>query len=137
MSGLYLACLLGSAAGLALLDARFRLVLFRRPGLGALVIAIGLAFFLLWDLVGIAAGVFLRGDGPWQLGIELAPELPVEELVFLAFLSYLTLLLYATALRWLARRSVGQAAAAQTPAGQTPAIQTPAGRTPEPGEAER
>ncbi|MDN6647329.1 MAG: lycopene cyclase domain-containing protein, partial [Corynebacterium flavescens] len=39
----------------------------------------------------IATGTFFRGGSPYMTGIELAPELPVEEPIFLFFLSYLTL----------------------------------------------
>ena len=43
----------------------------------------------MWDAVGIATGVFVKGDSPIFVGILLAPELPLEEPFFLAFLSYL------------------------------------------------
>lgn len=95
MPGLYLACLLVSATGLALLDARFRLVLWSGgAGRAAVAIALGTAFFLAWDAVGIATGVFVKGDSPLLLGWDLAPHLPVEEPVFLAFLCYLALLVH-------------------------------------------
>ncbi len=90
MPGLYLAALLVSFAGVVALDLRFGLALRARPRRTALVTMIGVAVFVVWDLVGITTGVFVRGDGPWYIGVELAPHLPVEEIVFLAFLSYLT-----------------------------------------------
>lgn len=93
MPGLYLALLLVSAVGLAVLDARFRLALWRTPARAAWSITIGTAFFLAWDAVGIAAGVFVKGDSPALVGIDLAPHLPIEEPVFLAFLCYLALLI--------------------------------------------
>ena len=37
--------------------------------------------------------MFFRGSSEIVTGIELAPELPLEEPVFLAFLCYLTLVL--------------------------------------------
>lgn len=104
MPGLYLLCLLVSAAGLALLDARFRLAFWATPGRTAAAIGVGLLFFLAWDAVGIATGVFVKGDSPLLLGIDLAPHLPVEEPVFLAFLCYLALLVHTAAARRLAAR---------------------------------
>jgi lycopene cyclase domain-containing protein len=99
MPGLYLAFLLLSAAGIAVLDARFRLAFWASPGRSAAAVAIGTAFFLAWDAVGIATGVFVKGDSALLLGIDLAPHLPLEEPVFLAFLSYLALVVHAAAVR--------------------------------------
>lgn len=93
MTGLlYLAALLVSTGCMALLDHRFRLVLWRAPRAGALAVIAGIAFFLIWDLVAIASGHYAKGQGP-MTGIMLAPELPLEELFFITFLCYLTLVL--------------------------------------------
>jgi lycopene cyclase domain-containing protein len=73
------------------------------PGRTLAAVGIGTAFFLLWDAVGIAAGVFVKGDSALMIGIELAPQLPLEEPLFLAFLSYLALVAWAGALRLLHR----------------------------------
>ena len=91
MPGLYLAAIVLSAAGIATLDARFKLALWHAPGRTAAVVAIGTVFFLLWDAAGIVTGVFVKGASPALLGIDLAPHLPLEEPVFLAFLCYLAL----------------------------------------------
>lgn len=104
MPGLYLLAILVSAAGIATLDWRFRLAAFAAPGRTAAAVAIGTAFFLVWDAVGIVTGVFVKGDSPVFVGIVLAPELPLEEPVFLAFLSYLSIVVWAAAQRMLARR---------------------------------
>ena len=104
MPGLYLAAILVSAAGIALLDRRWRLAAWRAPARTAIAVAIGTAFFLVWDAVGIAAGVFVKGDSPLLLGIDVAPHLPIEEPVFLAFLCYLALVTWAAAARLTARR---------------------------------
>lgn len=106
MSFAYLGALLASIACMVLVDVRYRLV-FAAPGRvrrAAVAVAAGVAFFLAWDLAGIALGIFLRSDNPVSTGLLLAPELPVEELVFLAFLAYLTLVLYTAALRFAASR---------------------------------
>jgi len=89
----YLACLLIASGALVLLDRRFALAFWRDARRATIVVIVGLAFFLSWDAAGIALGVFARGASPFMTGIEIAPELPLEEPVFLAFLCYLTLIL--------------------------------------------
>ncbi|MBN9632455.1 MAG: lycopene cyclase domain-containing protein [Actinobacteria bacterium] len=93
MSVAYLACLSIASAALVLLDRRFSLVFWRDARRAAVTLVVGLAFFLCWDAAGIGLGVFARGGSPFMTGVELAPELPLEEPVFLAFLCYLTLIL--------------------------------------------
>ncbi|MBN9176015.1 MAG: lycopene cyclase domain-containing protein [Microbacterium sp.] len=109
MPGLYLLCLLVSIGGIAVLDARFRLALWAAPVTTLLATVCGTVFLLAWDAAGIAAGVFVRGESPLLIGIDLAPHLPLEEPVFLAFLSYLALVVHAASLR-LRTRSGGPAA---------------------------
>ena len=92
--GLYLAAILLSAAGVAALDARFRLAAWRTPGRTAAAVGIGTAFFLVWDIAGIAQGIFVKGDSPALLGVDIAPHLPLEEPFFLAFLCYLALVVW-------------------------------------------
>lgn len=99
MPGLYLLALLVSIAGVGALDARFRLALWARPWRTAVSVGIGTGFFLVWDAVGIATGVFVKGGSPLLVGIDLAPHLPIEEPVFLAFLCYLALVVHAASLR--------------------------------------
>ena len=92
MSGIvYLLCLLTALACMVRRDRRFRLVLWRATRRGAIVLAAGVALFLAWDLAAIAAGHYRMGDSALMSGIELGPELPLEELVFLVFLCYVTL----------------------------------------------
>ncbi|MGO4453761.1 lycopene cyclase domain-containing protein [Arthrobacter sp. RAF14] len=100
----YLIALLASAAGMAVLDRRWHLVLWRAPRSATLVVLLGTAFFLVWDLAAIQLGIFRHGDSSHMTGILLAPELPLEEPVFLAFLCYTALVLFAMAERILERR---------------------------------
>ena len=93
MTVAYLACLILALAAMVLLDRRFRLVFWRDARRAGLTLAIGLAFFLAWDVAGIALGVFARGPSRALTGVELAPELTLEEVFFLIFLCYLTLVL--------------------------------------------
>jgi len=112
MPGVYLLAILVSAAGVAALDRRFRLAAFAAPGRTAGTVGIGTAFFLVWDAVGIATGVFVKGDSPVFAGILLAPELPLEEPLFLAFLCYLAIVVWSAANRMLTRRRSRTAEAA-------------------------
>lgn len=96
---LYLIALVISIAGIALLDHRHKLAFWVDAKASALAISISVAVFLVWDLVGIALGIFFRGNAPHLSGLLLAPELPVEELFFLILLCYNTLLVY----RWVKR----------------------------------
>ncbi|MFK0240687.1 lycopene cyclase domain-containing protein [Microbacterium sp. NPDC090281] len=103
MGALYLIALLLSLGCMLLLDWRFRLF-FWRDAMSALVVtAVGLAFFLVWDIAGIANGIFLRGDAAIATGIVLAPELPLEEPVFLLFLVVCTMVIYTGSARILSR----------------------------------
>ncbi|UOQ59412.1 lycopene cyclase domain-containing protein [Leucobacter rhizosphaerae] len=94
MGMLYLGLLLGGIACMLLLDRRFSLFFWHDPAVALLVTAVGTALFLVWDLAGIAAGVFFRGEGVVASGIVLAPELPLEEPVFLIFLVLCTMVVF-------------------------------------------
>jgi lycopene cyclase domain-containing protein len=100
MSFLYLGGLLIALAGMVVLDLRFRLFFAVSWWRAGIVMLVGIGFFLLWDLAGIGLGVFFRGNPDLLTGVQLAPELPVEELFFLALLCYATMNLYS----WLSRR---------------------------------
>jgi lycopene cyclase domain-containing protein len=106
----YLTGLLVVIGCMALIDARWRLVFWRAPIAATVAIGVGLVFFLLWDAAGIVLGVFFRGESRIVTGIELAPELPLEEPVFLFFLCYLTLVLVLGVERMLRAREAGSAA---------------------------
>ncbi len=102
---LYLAALLISAVCMLLIDWRHRLFVFREPLRAVIILVIGAVFFLLWDIAGIALGIFFQGSGPYMTGIMLAPELPLEELVFLLFLCHVTMVLVLGAQRVLTWRA--------------------------------
>ena len=99
----YLAILLASLGGMVLCDYRWKLAFFRDARRAAALSLSVVAIFLLWDALGIATGTFYRGDSPFMTGVELAPEMPLEEPVFLFFLAYLTLNLTAGARMVVAR----------------------------------
>jgi lycopene cyclase domain-containing protein len=104
---LYLGALLVSIAGMVVLDLRFKLFFAAAPLRAAIVLVVGLAFFLAWDVAGITLGIFFRGNPGLLTGVLLAPELPLEELFFLTLLIFTTMNSYAALSRGLSsgRRS--------------------------------
>lgn len=105
MTGLvYLGALAVSLGGLAVLDRRFRLAFWADWRRAALTVGLGVVGFLLWDVAGLVLGIFARGESPWMTGLLLAPDLPVEEAVFLTLLCYNALLVWRGAERVLAVR---------------------------------
>ena len=90
----YLAAILFSTFGMGVLDKRFALALFHDARRTIITIAIGVAVFIAWDVLGITMGIFFSGNSPYTTGLYLAPEFPVEELFFLTFLCYFTLITY-------------------------------------------
>ena len=104
MSFLYLAALLVSLTGMVVLDRKYRLFFARDARRATVVLVAGILFFLLWDLAGIGLGIFFRGGSPLLTGVVLAPELPLEEVFFLALLCYLSMNAFAAARLVLERR---------------------------------
>jgi len=107
VSLLYLGALLVALFGMVMLDRRFRLFFWRDARRAAIVLAAGILFFLLWDLVGVGLGVFFRGETAFMTGLQIAPEIPLEEVFFLALLCYLTMNAVAAASMVLGRRARG------------------------------
>lgn len=103
MGVVYLAALLIFTGCMLLLDRRFRLFFWRDAVAATVVTVAGVAFFLVWDAFGIAQGIFFRGDAAIATGIVLAPEMPIEEPVFLLFLVICTMIVYTGAVRILTR----------------------------------
>lgn len=87
----YLTFLVVTLCCMVICDHRWKLAFFFDAKRAALLSVLMVALFLVWDAFGIANGVFFRGDSPYMLGIELAPEMPLEEPIFLFFLTYLTI----------------------------------------------
>jgi lycopene cyclase domain-containing protein len=97
----YLATVLAALACVATVDRRWRLVLWAHAGRAAAVLVAGVAIFLVWDLVALDHGFYRRGGAEVMTGVDLAPGLPLEELFFILFLCYLTLVLHRGVLRLL------------------------------------
>jgi lycopene cyclase domain-containing protein len=79
---------------MALTDRRWKLFFWADARRAAVVFAFGFAFFLVWDLVALHYELYERGRSELMTGIEVAPELPLEELFFVAFLPYVTMVLH-------------------------------------------
>lgn len=90
----YLAALLGALGCMLLLDQRLRLVLWKDLRRGVVVLTVGTVGFLIWDVIAVEQEFYRRGESKLMSGIELAPEVPLEELFFIVFLCYLTLVLH-------------------------------------------
>lgn len=91
---LYLGALLVALAAMVILDRRFSLFFWRSAPRATIVLAAGLAYFLVWDLQGIRLGIFFRGETTFMTGWQWAPELPLEEPFFLILLCYLAMNAY-------------------------------------------
>lgn len=88
MSFLYLLGLTVSIFGMVVLDRRFGLFFWRDARRAVVVYVVGMVGFLAWDVAGIEAGIFFRGETQILTGLQVAPELPVEELFFLTLLIF-------------------------------------------------
>lgn len=105
MTGLYLAALLVSIAGLVFLDLRLKLFLGAAPVRAAVVLVVGVAGFLAWDAAGVGLGIFFEGRQRLLVGVDLAPQIPLEELFFLILLCLSAMEAFTLAQRVLQRRA--------------------------------
>lgn len=103
MHAAYAVCLLVSIAGMMAIDRRFKLAFWHDRRRTVIALAVGIGIFVVWDILGIALGIFLHGDSPYSLPFTLASEFPVEELLFLFLLCYSALILYRGIATWRTR----------------------------------
>jgi len=99
----YLGALLLSLGAMVLMDYRWKLFFWADARRASIVLGVGIVMFLLWDVSGILSGVFYRGDSPGMTGLEIAPDFPPEELVFITFLCYCTMVLFGIVRRFVVR----------------------------------
>lgn len=90
----YLAVIAFSFFGMLVVDKKYMLAFFADVWRTFLTIAAGVSVFVVWDALGIMLGIFFSGKSPYMSGWYIAPEFPVEELFFLSFLCYFTLIVY-------------------------------------------
>ncbi len=101
MTVLYLVALLIALTGMVMLDRRFGLFFWKDARRASIVLGAGVLFFFVWDLAGVGLGIFFRGETAFMTGLQVAPEVPLEEIFFLTLLCYLTMNVYGFASRWL------------------------------------
>lgn len=90
----YLGLLVISLGGLLVLDWRYRLALWLNAKRALLTLLIGEVVFCIWDVLGVALGIFLHGNGPYALSVRIYSEFPPEELLFICLLCYSALIIY-------------------------------------------
>ncbi len=96
----YLLSLIIALTGLALTDYRYKLAFWYDASRTAWTLAAATFVFIIWDGIGIWAGIFYKGSSQYMLPFVIAPEFPLEELFFLTVLTYVTLLFYRGFSRW-------------------------------------
>ena len=99
MYGSYLLILILSLVGLYLLDRTHKLAFTVDPKRALWSMVPAFVVFVVWDIAGIALGIFFRGNNTLLTGIQILPEFPIEEIFFLALLCYSTLI----ALTWISK----------------------------------
>lgn len=103
----YLLSLVAVLGCMAATDRRWRLFFWADAKRAWSVFATGFVLFLVWDLVALELRLYERGRSEFMTGVEVAPDLPVEELFFVAFLPYLTMVLHGLLVRWLGAHGPG------------------------------
>jgi lycopene cyclase domain-containing protein len=78
---------------MAVIDYRYKLAQFKYKNRTIKILAIAVSIFIVWDIAGILSGIFFIGSNDLLVGIR-AGEFPIEELLFLVLLNYVSLLLY-------------------------------------------
>ncbi|WP_040164202.1 lycopene cyclase domain-containing protein [Microbacterium gorillae] len=94
MTGLYAIAITVSVLGMGIIDARWRLALFRDPVATLAAVIVAALILLAWDLAAVHEGIFVLGDSPALLGVRVLPDMPVEELGFIVFLPYCGLVIW-------------------------------------------
>ncbi|NCU30182.1 lycopene cyclase domain-containing protein [Candidatus Saccharibacteria bacterium] len=90
----YMLAITLSFIGILIIDKKYNLAFFFDIIRTTTTLLIGVLLFSLWDILGVALNIFFSGSSPYMSGWYIAPEFPVEEIMFLTFLCYFTLVLY-------------------------------------------
>ena len=98
-AGSYLAILLLSLLGLYLLDRTHKLAFTVDPKRAFWSMVPAFVVFVIWDIAGIALGIFFRGNNTLLSGFQIFPEFPLEEVFFLMLLCYSSLI----AITWISK----------------------------------
>jgi len=103
MQWFYLIGLLIGISGLLIIDRRWKLAFWKEPKRTVATLFTAILIFVLWDFLGIFLGIFHHGGSPYALPYRLAPEFPLEEIVFLFLLTYSALIIYQGVQLWRSR----------------------------------
>lgn len=90
----FLAAIIISSVCMLSIDFRYKLAFFYDKKRTLVAIAIGALLFVIWDIIGISLGVFIFGNSPLTTGVMIAPHFPLEEIFFLIFLCYFSLVVF-------------------------------------------
>lgn len=101
----YFGALVLSLGAMVLMDFRWKLFFWADARRAGIVLGTGFVLFLLWDVFGILSGVFFRGESPGMTGLEIAPDFPPEEVVFITFFCYCTMVIFGLLRRFVVRPS--------------------------------
>lgn len=105
MEWFYLLALCISISGLLITDHRWKLAFWKDSKRTAVTLICAILIFIVWDFFGISLSIFFHGGSPYALPFRLAPEFPLEEIVFLFLLTYSTLIIYNGVQTWRSRTS--------------------------------
>ena len=101
MNWSYLVGIIFSFLGMVVLDFRHRLAYWHDARRAVLTVLIMTSVFIVWDICGISLGIFFSGRSRYMSGVYLFSEFPLEEPLFLLFLSYFSLVVYRAGVkRW-------------------------------------
>ena len=103
MQWFYLIGLLIGICGLLIIDRRWKLAFWKDTKRTTMTLATAIGVFVLWDFLGIFLGIFFHGNSEYSLPLRIAPEFPIEEIVFLFLLSYSALIIYHGVQLWRSR----------------------------------
>ncbi len=93
MRGAYLLALIASLGCAALIDFRYHLAWWYDARRTARTLLLGIVLFIMWDIAGIALGIFFIGQTKYLSGLRIG-QFPIEELFFLMLLCYSSLLIF-------------------------------------------
>jgi len=103
MEWAYLGSLLFGITGMLIIDRRWKLGFWRDARRTGLTLGTAIAIFVVWDVLGISLGIFFHGGSSYALPYRIAPEFPIEEIVFLFLLTYSALIIYHGVQQWRSR----------------------------------
>lgn len=90
----YLLALVTAFSGTLWCDVRWRLVWWQSWRRAAVALVLGWLWFVVWDIALIGFEIIQPGPAHFVTGWQAWPGMPVEELLFLAYLAYLPLVIW-------------------------------------------